>query len=287
MKLILPAALILIMSLPRQADASEHVHDDGVAAMQQVHKNDSPLATPITERPLAQKVYADYYDYFLKPDGTPVSGYLVRPFKNKLPAQLPGVILIHEWWGLNDNVEAMARQLAALGYLVLAVDLYDGARAGTPDEAATQMKAAMGDMDRSRANLKAAYALLKAKGATKVGTMGWCFGGGMSLQASLAMADEIDATVIYYGKLETDPTLLSRLKAPVLGLFGGTDSGIPVASVRAFEAALIAQGTPVDINVYAGTGHAFANPSGKNYMPTAAEDAWLRTTRFLAQQLKK
>ena len=286
MKLILPALLLLAMSLPSQA-AAEHVHDGGVAAMAKEHKSDSPHATPIAGRPLAQKVYADYYDYFLKPDGKPVSVYLVRPFKNKLPARLPGVILIHEWWGLNDNVEAMARQLSSLGYLVLAVDLYNGVRAKTPDEAASNMKAAVGDMDTTHANLKAAYALLKAKGATRVGTMGWCFGGAMSLQATLAMPKEIDATVIYYGKLETDPAKLPLLKKPVLGLFGGTDGGIPVESVRAFEATLKAQGTPVDINVYAGVGHAFANPSGKNYMAEAAEDAWNRTTRFLATNLKR
>lgn len=286
MKLILPVLLLLAMSLPTQAADPEHVHDDGVAAMAKEHKNDSPLATPIAQRPLAQKVYADYYDYTLKPDGKPVSGYLVRPFKDKLPAKLPGVILIHEWWGLNDNVEAMARQLSSLGYLVLAVDLYNGVRAKTPDEAASNMKAAVGDMDATRANLKAAYDLLKAKGATKVATMGWCFGGAMSLQATLAMPKEIDATVIYYGKLETDPAKLMLLKKPVLGLFGGTDGGIPVASVRAFEAALVQQGTPVDINVYAGVGHAFANPSGKNYMAEAAEDAWNRTTRFLAANLR-
>lgn len=287
MKIILSALLLLAMSLPISAADPEHVHDDGVAAMAKEHKNDSPLATPITERPLAQKVYADRYDYYLKPDGKPVSGYLVRPFKNKLPAKLPGVILVHEWWGLNDNVEAMARQLSSLGYLVLAVDLYDGVRAKTPDEAATHMKAAIANMDATRANLKAAYALLKAKGATKVGTMGWCFGGAMSLQATIAMPDQIDATVIYYGKLETDPLKLAVLKKPVLGLFGGIDGGIPVESVRAFEAALVLQGTPVDINVYAGVGHAFANPSGNNYMAEAAEDAWKRTTRFLAANLKK
>lgn len=287
MKLILPTLLLLAMSLPTQAADPEHVHDDGVAAMQKEHRNDSPLATPITERPLAQKVYADYYDYYLpKPDSKPVSGYLVRPFKDKLPAKLPGVILIHEWWGLNENVEAMARQLSALGYLVLAVDLYHGVRAKTPDEAGAQMKAAIGDMTATRANLKAAYDLLKAKGATKVGTMGWCFGGAMSLQATLAMPKDIDATVIYYGKLETDPAALAVLKKPVLGLFGGADGGIPVESVRAFETALVKQGTPVDINVYAGVGHAFANPSGKNYMAEAAEDAWERTTRFLAANLK-
>lgn len=286
MKLLLPAALLAAMSLLSQAADAAHVHDDGVAAMQQEHKNDNPLATPIAQRPLAQKVYADYYDYYLKPDGKPVSGYLVRPFKNKLPAKLPGVILIHEWWGLNDNVEAMARQLSALGYLVLAVDLYNGVRAATPEEAASSMKAAVGDMEATRANLKAAYALLKAKGATQVGTMGWCFGGAMSLQATLAMPNEIDATVIYYGKLETDAAKLALLKKPVLGIFGGTDGGIPVQGVRAFEAALIAQGTAVDINVYAGVGHAFANPSGKNYMAEAAEDAWKRTTRFLAANLK-
>lgn len=121
---------------------------------------------------------------------------------------------------------------------------------------------------------------------SSVATLGWSFGGAQSLRASLAMPDETAATVIYYGQLQTDPAKLATLKHPVIGFFGGADGGIPVESVRSFESGLKAQGTPVDVNVYAATGHAFANPSGKNYQPAAAEDAWRRTTDFLAKNLK-
>lgn len=280
-------ALLLAMIVPTApaAEPDAHVHDDGVAAMQQEHRGDAPIATPITERPLQQAVAADAVDYFARGDQA-ISGYLAQPKAARPGAALPGVVMIHEWWGLNDNVEAMARQLASRGYRVLAVDLYQGVRAQSPDEAATAMKAAVADMDTVRANLQAAVALLEAKGSRHIATLGWCFGGAMSLQATLAMPERIQATVIYYGKLETNPEKLSVLHRPVLGLFGGSDGGIPVETVRAFESALKAQGTPVDINVYAGVGHAFANPSGKNYFAPAAEDAWQRTLAFLSSTLK-
>ena len=117
--------------------------------------------------------------------------------------------------------------------------------------------------------------------------VGWCFGGGWSLGTTLLMPGKIDGTVIYYGHLETDPAKLAAIKHPVLGLFGAEDKSIPADSVRAFESALKKQGTPVEIKIYDGAGHAFANPSGGNYRPDAAKDAWQRTTAFLARNLKK
>ena len=117
--------------------------------------------------------------------------------------------------------------------------------------------------------------------------VGWCFGGGWSLGTTLLMPGKIDGTVIYYGHLETDPAKLATIKHPVLGLFGAEDKSIPVDSVRAFESALKKQGTPVEIKIYDGAGHAFANPSGGSYRPDAAKDAWQRTTAFLARNLKK
>jgi len=279
------AALLALAAMTTQAADKEHVHDDGVATMTQAHASDLPTATPITERALPQPVKADYLDYFAVGDKA-VSGYFAEPRQASAKAALPGLIVIHEWWGLNANVEAMTRQLAAQGYRVLAVDLYNGARAKSPEEAGPLAKAASADPAAMISNIQAAHALLKAKGAGKIGTLGWCFGGAQSLQATLAMPDSIDATVIYYGKLETDPIKLAKLRKPVLGIFGGEDKGIPVEGVRTFELTLLALGVPVDINVYAGVGHAFANPSGKNYVAAAAEDAWLRTTRFLAAKLK-
>ncbi len=115
--------------------------------------------------------------------------------------------------------------------------------------------------------------------------MGWCFGGAWTLEAALFAPDKVDAAVIYYGRLITDPHALEALQAPVLGIFGDLDQGIPLDSVRAFEAALKELGKPADIRIYEGADHAFANPSGTRYKADAAEDAWARTLTFFATHL--
>lgn len=206
-------------------------------------------------------------------------GLFVRP---DAEGAYPGVILIHEWWGLNDGIKDAARNLAAQGYLVLAVDLYDGKVAATPEEARTYTSS----LDQAKAieNMRAALTFLEAKGAGKLASLGWCFGGGQSLQ--LALNQDLDATVIYYGRLETDPAKLKAVNQPVLGVFGEADASIPVESVRAFAAALDGLKVENEVYVYPGVGHAFANPSGANYAPKETEDAWLKTLDFLARHLR-
>lgn len=120
-----------------------------------------------------------------------------------------------------------------------------------------------------------------------IGVVGWCFGGGWSLQTALALGDGIDATVIYYGRLVTDPAELEPLTSPVLGIFGSLDQGIPVETVREFESALDSLGKEATIHVYEGADHAFANPSGTRYNAEAAEDAWEKTMAFFAQNLRR
>lgn len=206
-------------------------------------------------------------------------GYFVRPVAE---GSYPGVIAIHEWWGLNDGIKDAASMLAAQGYLVLAVDLYDGKVATAPDEA----RAFTSSLDQEKAveNMRAALAFLKAKGAGKLASLGWCFGGGQSLQ--LALNENVDATVIYYGRLETDAAKLKAVERPVLGVFGEQDASIPVENVRAFEAALDGLQVENEVYVYPGVGHAFANPSGANYAPAETEDAWKKTLDFLGRHLK-
>jgi carboxymethylenebutenolidase len=208
-----------------------------------------------------------------------VQGYLARPVGD---GQYPGVIMIHEWWGLNDNIKAMADRLAAQGYIVLAVDLYNGNVATTPDEARSFMGAF--DQEEGIRNMRAAAAYLRAQGAPKLASLGWCFGGGQSLQ--LALSEDLDATVIYYGQLVTDERRLAAIEQPVLGVFAGEDASIPVSSVQQFDAALDDLGVRNEIVVYPGVGHAFANPSGDSYAPREAQDAWEKTVTFLAQNLR-
>lgn len=206
-------------------------------------------------------------------------GIYTEPVKQ---GNYPGVIMIHEWWGLNDNIKNMAKELAKDGYRVLAVDLF-GKVAQTQDEARVQTAAL--NKDKAVQNLKAATAFIRAKGATKIASLGWCFGGGQSLQ--LALSGEIlDATVIYYGSLVTDRIELQKISWPVLGIFGDKDASIPVTTIEKFGAVLKDVGVENDIHIYPGVGHAFANPSGMNYAPEETKDAWTKTVAFLAKNLK-
>jgi carboxymethylenebutenolidase len=279
-KLILPALLLMTF-------APAVVHADEKAAMQrmaQEHQHDKPTPSPAAMQEPARPVTAEEVTYG-EAGGKTLHGYAARP--KTAQGALPSLIVIHEWWGLNDNIRAMTRRLAGEGYQALAVDLYGGAHADTPDAAMKLMNTVMQNPAAAQDNLKLAAAWLQGKGAKKLGVIGWCFGGGWSLGTTLLMPGKIDGTVVYYGHLETDPAKLAAIKHPVLGLFGAEDQSIPVDSVRAFESALKKQGTPVEIKIYEGAGHAFANPSGGNYRPDAAKDAWQRTTAFLARTLKK
>jgi carboxymethylenebutenolidase len=277
---ILLASLLLAL-LPNLAQAGE---EEDLKRMAQEHQHDKPTATPAATAEPAQPVTAEEVSYG-EVGGKPVRGYLARPKNAK--GKLPGLIVIHEWWGLNDNIRSMTRRLAGEGYQALAVDLYGGTVADNPDAAMKQVNAVMQNRGAAEENLRRAAAYLEGKGAGKLGVIGWCFGGGWSLATAQMMPDKIDATVIYYGRIETDKAKLAPLKSPVLGIFGAKDQGIPVESVKAFEAALKELGKPAEIHVYEGADHAFANASGGNYNAEAAADAWKRTTAFLKKHLQK
>jgi carboxymethylenebutenolidase len=140
--------------------------------------------------------------------------------------------------------------------------------------------------DELEENLRQAQDFLLRQGAVRTGVIGWCFGGGWSLRTGLLMPDQIQAVVIYYGRLITDPDELAALQAPVLGIFGAEDEGIPVTSVQEFEAVLEDLGKDNSIAIFPGADHAFANPSGERYEPEAAEKAWDLTRDFLRRHLQ-
>jgi carboxymethylenebutenolidase len=249
----------------------------------EAHAHDTPLATPAaTTRPMAEVTGRTIsYGHV---GGVPVQGYLVRPQKTR--GRLPGLIVIHEWWGLNDNVRGEAARLAAEGYVVLAVDLYAGKLATQPPEAMKLSQQLTANPGPAEENLRAAYAYLdNVEKAPRIGTIGWCLGGRWSLRTALLLPDQVDATVIYYGTLKADEAELARLHMPILGLFGSRDPVVPAPTVMAFEATMKRLGKDVDIHVYEGAAHAFANPSGTTYEPIAAEDAWRLTTAFLKEHL--
>ncbi|MGH8029216.1 MAG: dienelactone hydrolase family protein [Arenimonas sp.] len=257
---------------------------DYAARMAQEHRADVPKASPATAGEIAAPIKSQTVRYATV-NGRDVNGYLAYPAAAE--GGQPAVLVFHEWWGLNDNIKAMADQLAGQGYVALAADLYGGRVAVQPEAARSLMQEALKDRDAMGQNLRQAHAYVKEQiKATRVGTIGWCFGGGISLRTALVVPDQIDATVIYYGHVGADPEELKPLKAPVLGLFGGADQGIPVESVRAFESTLKALGKPATIHIYEGAGHAFANPSGASYKADAAADAWQKSLAFLAEHLK-
>jgi carboxymethylenebutenolidase len=250
--------------------AREHAHDMAVA---------SPGAKIAPRLAIAAGEMVTYGTV----GGKTLKGYLAKPKAGK-PG--PAIVMSHEWWGLNDNIKSMADRYAGEGYTVLAVDLFDGKVATKPDEAMKLYQAGMADIAAGEANVAAAVAYLRKNGATSVGSVGYCFGGHWSLRTGLAGGKDVNAVVIYYGAPITDTKQLARLKAPVLGLFGGKDTGIPVDSVKAMEAAIVKGGGKMTANVYADAAHAFANATGTAYNEKAANDAWAKSLAFFKANLK-
>jgi carboxymethylenebutenolidase len=280
--LLLPALALAALAGCSRGPAAP----DAAAAMHDAHAHDAPVATGAVAGVDTTRTEAREVTYATL-DGRPVRGYLARPLDAGPEGALPGLVVVHEWWGLNDNVRLMTRRLAAQGYVALAVDLYDGGVAATPDEAQALMQRSTERAEPLMRTLDEAITHLRVvQGAPRVGVVGWCFGGGWALRTALALPEQVDAAVMYYGRVVTDPRTLTSLDAPLLGLFGGADASIPVADVRAMEAVLREQGNDVEVHVYDGAGHGFANPSGRGYDAAAAEDAWRRTTAFLAGHLK-
>jgi carboxymethylenebutenolidase len=250
--------------------------------MSMEHEGDRPVENASSDLTQSDEVSGEEVTYATV-NGTEITGYLAKA--DNADDNTPGIIVIHEWWGLNDNIRNMTDKLAGEGYSALAVDLYKGKVAESPDSAGTYA----GSVNDEEAvdNLTQAYNYLaEEQNAGNIGVIGWCFGGAWSLQTALAHPNKIDATVIYYGRLVTDEEQLSKLQMPVLGIFGAEDEGIPPKQVKAFESALNEAGVSNSIHIYDGAGHAFANPSGTRYQEEAAKDAWEKTISFFEEQLK-
>ena len=215
-----------------------------------------------------------------------VNGYLARPSGN---GPFPGVIVIQEWWGLNDWVKQQADALAKEGYVALAPDLYRGKVTSSQEEAHQLMSGL--SQDQALGDLKAAFNHLAARKdvrKNRIGVIGWCMGG----KYALLLATEeptLAATVAYYGAPPTDAAAVARIKSPVLGNYGAEDKGPSPEAVRAFEDAMKKAGKSTDVKIYPGAGHAFAteNTPWGGYRKEAAGDAWSRTIAFFNAHLKK
>ncbi len=232
-------------------------------------------AAPAAEKTVSYKSGADT-----------VSGFLVTPEGD---GPFPAVLVIHEWWGLDAWVKDQARALARDGYAALAVDLYRG-KVTDKQEEAHQLMSGMPE-DRAMRDLEAALTFLKARKdvrANRIGAIGWCMGGKYALKLATE-EPSLAAVVAYYGAPPTDAAAIARIKAPVLGNFGAEDTGPSPEQVKAFEAAMKKAGKSVDVKIYPGAGHAFANVNNpwKGYREEAAKDAWSRTTAFFGRHLKR
>jgi carboxymethylenebutenolidase len=221
---------------------------------------------------------------YVDASGNQLLGYLATP---EGPGPHPAVLLIHEWWGLNEGMTVLADALAEEGYVVFAPDGYRGnvtsmfpralwLRLTTPGE---QVEA---DIDSALAYLRG----LEEVDQERVASMGFCFGGGHSLQLGLRQSENLALTVIYYGAVVTEPDLLRPLTdgQPVLGIFAEEDNTIFPEEVLEFEAALNSLDIENEITIYPGVGHAFLNENNYN-QPGAAGDAWSQTLRFLEENL--
>jgi carboxymethylenebutenolidase len=286
---IVTMSLVLLWALfnpiSDRPSIAQETNQDYASRLMESHRADLPVASPAVALAPATAVESEQVTYATV-DGTPVMGYLARPADVAEP--LPALIVIHEWWGLNDNIRMMTERLAGEGYTALAVDLYNGEFAEDPQTARGLVEAVSQNPQLAQENLRQAYQYLeREQSATAIASIGWCFGGSWSLNTALLLPDQLDAAVIYYGgQLETDPDRLSSLQMPILGIFGAMDDNPSVETVRRFESALNAADKSTEIYIYPGADHAFANASGMNYDPEAAEDAWERTTAFLEQHLK-
>lgn len=206
--------------------------------------------------------------------------------------KLPAVVMIHENRGLNEHIKMMADTLAKEGYVVLAVDLFNGQVASNQQDAGPLSDAVRENPTEAIANLRAAVrylASLENVNPSQISSLGWCFGGQQSLQLALNTEPKypLSSTVIYYGRLVSDPDELSKIKWPVLGIFGDQDDSIPVENVTNFKAALDSIGIPNEIYIYKGVGHAFANPSRDSYAPDQTADAWNKTLLFLKNSTQR
>lgn len=215
-------------------------------------------------------------------NGGTTQGYLAAPGTGKGP----GVIVIQEWWGLVPHIKGIADRFAAEGFVALAPDLYHGATAQSPDEAGKLMMAL--NIDETEKDLRGAINYLlnhDSVARERVGTVGFCMGGALSLYAA-AKNPQVGACVVFYGGHPHVKPELENLQAPVLGLYAGKDTFVTPAAVRELEAKLKDLGKQAEIRIYEEADHAFFNDARPEvYDPQAAEDAWQRTIQFFRQHL--
>lgn len=262
------ANLLLAACQPVRPESARPVVDPTAAPAAEGEASTAGLVTTNVEYPDA--------------DGETLMGYLAHP---EGEGSYPGIVVIQEWWGLDEHIKEVTRRFAAAGYVALAPDLYHGVVATEPDEARKLVMEL--DMEEAVREIQQAIAYLLEQPATagdQAGIVGFCMGGRLTLMTALA-ADNLGAAIAFYGS-PLEPAQASEVKAPILGLYGSADTGIPVDAVNTMEAALSEAGIDHEIHIYDGAQHAFFNDTRANsYNAEAAADAWERSLAWFAQHL--
>ncbi len=224
---------------------------------------------------------------FKRPDGKTLNGYLAEPKAGK---NAPGVVVIQEWWGLNDQIRGVADKLAGAGYRALVPDLYRGRSALEAKEAEHLMNG-LDFADAAGQDVRGAVQYLKSTGSKKAGVTGFCMGGALTLLAAVN-APEADAAVAWYGFPPLEYVDASKIKAPLMGHWATQDQFFPIGKVDELEKKLRAANVKFEFHRYDAK-HAFANETADSkglpplkHDPKAAEQAWKRTLDFFAKNLK-
>lgn len=282
--LLLAAMLLVLLAA---CDSGVPTAEDSVAEPDAAARSASPVSmdSPTAEVASAagRTVVSERLPY-AEVDDQLVYGHFVFP--EDMVDPLPGIIVIHERWGLDDRTRALADRIAGQGYVVLAIDLFEGKTATNAAEARTLMVRLVENPDPAYENLRQAHQFLVDSGlAPSIGVLGWSLGGTWALNAALLFPDSLQAAVIYYGQVTDDEERLAPLTVPLLGLFGANDRGVTRDNVAAFESTLQNLGKEFEIEVFPDAGHAFADPKAPTYNPAAAEAAWQHTLAFLDRYL--
>lgn len=276
------AASVLLAACEPPPAGGPQAPATGSAAVEQQSAPATAVPTASAPAPAERPVDAETLPYA---DVEEKLAYGYFAFPSDMVEPLPAILLVHDWWGLDDNMRESANRLAAAGYIVLAIDLYGGE---TPTEAGAARAKTIGVVENAGAvaeNIRQAIEFVDVAGAPSVGIVGWGFGGGFALNAAVQFPERFDAVVVLYGQVPGNADRLAALEAPVLGLFGDSDSGIPRQSVEAFEAAMHRLGKPAEVEIYADAAHGFADPRRRQYDPALAARAWQRMVDFFAAHL--
>jgi carboxymethylenebutenolidase len=198
----------------------------------------------------------------------------------------PAVVMVHEFWGLRQEIIDKAKLLSQEGYVVIAPDTFRNQRTDWIPRAI--FLSASTPKDRVNLDMGSVFAWLEGQAnidPKRIAVMGFCYGGTVALNFSLSNPN-VAATGIFYGQLQTDPEVLKRLPGPVLGVFGGADASIPLEKVRAFEAGLLAANVPHEVKIYDGMGHAFVQSVAEIAAGGPQGQAWAQLKTFLNRSLK-